>query len=101
MANVFTDLTSRTAIAARIAEERPEVESWNELAAPDDYDLSFDKVEYQIRPAKWPSARLHHLIESRSAPGMYRLPRRCALRGVFIAERKSCDDDHSPNPTGD
>jgi hypothetical protein len=53
MANVFTDRTSRTAIAARIAEER-QVESWNELAAPDDYDLSFDKIEYQIRPAKWP-----------------------------------------------
>ncbi len=53
MANVFTDWTSRTAIAARIAEER-KVESWNELAAPEDYDLSLDKIEYQIRPAKWP-----------------------------------------------
>ena len=53
MANVFTDRTSRTAIAARIAEER-QVESWNELAATEDYDLSLDKIEYQIRPAKWP-----------------------------------------------
>jgi hypothetical protein len=53
MTNVFTDWTSRTAIAARIAEER-QVESWHELAAPDDYDLSLDKIEYQIRPAKWP-----------------------------------------------
>jgi hypothetical protein len=41
--------------AARIAEEqRNPVESWNELAAPEHYDLSFDKIEYQIRPAKWP-----------------------------------------------
>jgi hypothetical protein len=56
MANVFTDRTSRTAIAARIAEERQNpVESWNELAAArEDYDLSFDKVEYEIKPAKWP-----------------------------------------------
>jgi hypothetical protein len=55
MANVFTDWTSRAAITARIAEEqRDPVESWNELEAPEDYDLSFDKVEYQIRPAKWP-----------------------------------------------
>jgi hypothetical protein len=53
MANVFTDWTSRTAIAARIAEER-KVESWNELAAAEDYDLSLEKIEYQIRPAKWP-----------------------------------------------
>jgi hypothetical protein len=53
MANAFTDWTSRTAIAARIREER-QVESWNELAAPEDYDLSLDKIEYQIRPAKWP-----------------------------------------------
>ena len=30
------------------------VESWNELAAPEDYDLSLDKIEYQIKPAKWP-----------------------------------------------
>jgi hypothetical protein len=55
MANVFTDWTSRAVIAARIAEERCNpVESWNELAAPEDYDLSLDKIEYQIRPAKWP-----------------------------------------------
>jgi hypothetical protein len=55
MANVFTDWTSRAAITARIAEEqRHSVESWNELEAPEDYDLSFDKIEYQIRPAKWP-----------------------------------------------
>lgn len=55
MANIFTDWTSRSAIAARIAEERDyPVESWNELTTPDDYDLSFDKIEYQIRPAKWP-----------------------------------------------
>jgi hypothetical protein len=54
MANVFTDWTSRAVIAARIAEERRNpVESWNELAAPEDYDLSH-KIEYQIRPAKWP-----------------------------------------------
>ena len=53
MANVFTDWTSRAVIAARIAEERwNPVESWNELAAPEDYDLSLDKIEYQIRPAK-------------------------------------------------
>ena len=56
MAKVFTDRTSRTAIDARIAEERRNpVESWNELtAAREDNDLSFDKVEYEIRPAKWP-----------------------------------------------
>ncbi len=55
MANFFTDWTSRAAIEARIAEERQNpVESWNELVAPEDYDLSFDKIEYQIRPAKWP-----------------------------------------------
>ena len=55
MANIFTDWTSRSAIAARIAEERDcPVESWNDLTAPEDYDLSFDKIEYQIRPAKWP-----------------------------------------------
>jgi hypothetical protein len=55
MANVFTDWTSRSAIAARIAEEREHpVESWNELIAPEDYDLPFDKIEYQIKPAKWP-----------------------------------------------
>ena len=66
MANVFTDRTSRAAIAARIAEERRNpVESWNELAAArEDYDLSFDKIEYQIRPAKWPWLGPHHLIES-------------------------------------
>jgi hypothetical protein len=48
--------TSRTAIDARIAEERRNpVESWNELtAAREDNDLSFDKVEYEIKPAKWP-----------------------------------------------
>ena len=55
MANVFTDWTSRAAIAARIAEEqRNPIESWNELEAVEDYDLSLDKIEYQIRPAKWP-----------------------------------------------
>ena len=55
MANVFADWTSRAAIASRIAEEqRNSVESWNELEAPEDYDLSFEKIEYQIRPAKWP-----------------------------------------------
>ena len=55
MANVFADWTSRAAITARIAEEQQHsVESWNELEAPEDYDLSFDKIEYQIRPAKWP-----------------------------------------------
>jgi hypothetical protein len=55
MANIFTDWTSRTAIAARIAAERQSpVESWNELTVPEDYDLSFDKIEYQIKPAKWP-----------------------------------------------
>jgi len=56
MAKVFTDRTSRTAIDARIAEERRNpVESWNELtAAREDNDLSFDKVEYEIKPAKWP-----------------------------------------------
>ena len=53
MANAFSDWTSRTAIAARITQER-QVESWNELAATEDYDLSLDKIEYQIRPAKWP-----------------------------------------------
>jgi len=55
MANIFTDWTSRAAVAARIAEEQQNpVESWNELVAPEDYDLSFDRNEYQIRPAKWP-----------------------------------------------
>jgi hypothetical protein len=55
MANAFTDWSSRAAIASRIAEEQLNpVKSWNELEAPEDYDLSFDKVEYQIRPAKWP-----------------------------------------------
>ena len=55
MANIFTDWTSRAVIAASIAEERwNPVESWNELAAPEDYDLCLDKIEYQIRPAKWP-----------------------------------------------
>jgi hypothetical protein len=55
MANVFTDWTSRTVIAARIAQERRNpVESWNELTTPEDYDLSLDKIEYQIRPARWP-----------------------------------------------
>ena len=55
MANTFIDWTSRAAIAARIAEEqRHPVESWNELTALEDSDPSFDKVEYQIRPAKWP-----------------------------------------------
>jgi hypothetical protein len=51
---VNTFWTSRVAIAARIAEERRCPESWNELTAPEDYDLPLDKVEYQIRPAKWP-----------------------------------------------
>ncbi|MGB8140459.1 MAG: hypothetical protein WCF52_08235, partial [Pseudolabrys sp.] len=55
MANVFADWTSRAVIEARIAEERRNpVESWNELAALEDYDLSLDKIEYQIRPGKWP-----------------------------------------------
>jgi hypothetical protein len=55
MANVFMDWTSRVAIAARIEEERRHpVESWNELTVPEDYDLPLEKVEYQIRPAKWP-----------------------------------------------
>ena len=55
MANVFTDWTSRAAITARIVEEQHNpVESWNELVAPEDYDLSLDKIEYQIKPAKWP-----------------------------------------------
>ena len=56
MAKVFADRTSRTAIDARIAEERQNpVESWNELAAArDENDLSFDKAEYEMKPAKWP-----------------------------------------------
>ena len=55
MANTYLHWTSRAAIAARITEERlHSVESWNELTAPEDYDLSFDKVEYQIKPARWP-----------------------------------------------
>lgn len=55
MANVFRDWTRRAVIEARIAEERRNpVESWNELTAPEDYDLSLGKIEYQIRPAKWP-----------------------------------------------
>jgi hypothetical protein len=56
MAKVFKAPTSRTAIDARIAEERQNpVESWNELTvAREDNDLSFDKVEYEIKPAKWP-----------------------------------------------
>ena len=55
MANIFTDWTSRSAIASRVVEERDyPVESWNELTAPEDYDLPFDKIEYQVRPAKWP-----------------------------------------------
>jgi hypothetical protein len=55
MANAFIDWPSRAAITARIAEEQHHpVESWNELTAPEDYDLSFNKIEYQIRPVKWP-----------------------------------------------
>ena len=54
MSNTFTDWTSRVAIAARVAEERRRPESWNELTTREDYDLPLDKVEYQIRPAKWP-----------------------------------------------
>lgn len=55
MANVFMDWTSWAAIAARIEEERRHpVESWNELTVPEDYELPLEKVEYQIRPAKWP-----------------------------------------------
>jgi hypothetical protein len=55
MASTYLDWTSRAAIAARIAEEqRYPVESWNELTAPEDYDLPLDKIEYRIRPAKWP-----------------------------------------------
>jgi hypothetical protein len=55
MANAFMDWTSRVAIDARIAEEqRHPVESWNELVVPEDYDLSLEKIEYQIKPAKWP-----------------------------------------------
>ncbi|MGE5163252.1 MAG: hypothetical protein ACM3IH_04415 [Sphingobacteriales bacterium] len=49
------DWTSRVAIAERIEEERRHpVESWNELTVIEDYDLPLEKVEYQIRPAKWP-----------------------------------------------
>jgi hypothetical protein len=48
MANAFTGQ------AGRLSPQRHPVESWNELTAPEDYDLSFDKIEYQIRPAKWP-----------------------------------------------
>ena len=51
---VNTFWTSRVAIAARISEEQRCPESWNELAAPEDYDLPLDKIDYQIRPAKWP-----------------------------------------------
>ncbi len=54
MSNTFTDWTSRVAIAARVAEERRRPESWNEMTTPEDYDLPLDKIEYQIRPAKWP-----------------------------------------------
>ena len=55
MVNMFMDWTSRTAIAARIEEERHHpVESWNELTVPEDYDLPLEKVEYQMRPARWP-----------------------------------------------
>src|SRR5690349_9560943 len=41
-------------------------------------------------------ARLHHLIESSSAPGTYR----CALCGVYT-NRKSCDDRHIRNSAKD
>ena len=55
MPNAFIDWTSRAAIAARTAEEqRHPVEGWNELTAPEDYELPFDKIEYQVKPAKWP-----------------------------------------------
>jgi hypothetical protein len=38
------------------------VESWIELLAPEDYDLS---LEYRIRPAREVAlARVHHLIQS-------------------------------------
>jgi hypothetical protein len=53
MASAFMDWTSRAAIDARIAEEQQHpVGSWNELIVPEDYDLSLEKIEYQIKPAK-------------------------------------------------
>lgn len=53
MSNTLVYRTSRTAIAARIAEERRCPESWNELTTPEDHDRPTE-VKDQMRAAKWP-----------------------------------------------
>ncbi len=51
MSVTFTNLGSRTAIAARVAKRRRQAQDWNQTRIPGDYHLPFGRAEASAEAA--------------------------------------------------